>query len=73
MGEAILSAGGNSLDIKHKHNTIRELKQRERQERIALDWQNNNSARASRFLVHFFVVTARLRRERKTKAFVFFS
>ena len=30
---------------------------------IDLDWQNNNSARASRFLVHFFAVTAWLRRE----------
>ena len=30
---------------------------------IGLDWQNNNFARASRFLVHFFAVTARLRRE----------
>ena len=34
---------------------------------IGLDWQNNNSARASRFFVHFFAVTARprarLRRE----------
>ena len=29
----------------------------------ALDWQNNNSARASRFFVHFFVVAARLPRE----------
>ena len=28
-----------------------------------IDWQNNNSARASRFFVHFFPVTARLRRE----------
>ena len=28
-----------------------------------LDWQNNNFARASRFFVHFFAVTARLRRE----------
>ena len=27
------------------------------------DWQNNNFARASRFFVHFFAVTARLRRE----------
>ena len=26
---------------------------------IGLDWQNNNFARASRFFVHFFVVTAR--------------
>ena len=30
---------------------------------IGLDKQNNNFARASRFFVHFFVVTARLRRE----------
>ena len=30
---------------------------------IGLDWQDNNFARASRFLVHFFAVTARLRRE----------
>ena len=30
---------------------------------IGLDWQNNNFARASRFFVHFFAVTARLRRE----------
>ena len=30
---------------------------------IALDWQNNNFARASRFFVHFFAVVARLRRE----------
>ena len=27
---------------------------------IGLDWRNNNSARASRFFVHFFAVTARL-------------
>ena len=30
---------------------------------IALDWQNNNFARASRFFVHFFAVAARLHRE----------
>ena len=30
---------------------------------IGLDWQNNNSARASRFFVHFFAVVARLQRE----------
>ena len=28
-----------------------------------LDWQNNNSASASRFFVHFFAVTARPQRE----------
>ena len=31
------------------------------QESEMFDKQNNNSARASRFLVHFFAVTARLR------------
>ena len=42
----------------------RELKQRYRRRQHAwqkskgLDWQNNNSARASRFFVHFFAVTA---------------
>ena len=30
---------------------------------IVLDWQNDNSSRASRFFVHYFGVTARLRRE----------
>ena len=30
---------------------------------IGLDWQNNNSAHASRFIVHFFAFTARLRRK----------
>ena len=30
---------------------------------VGLDWQNNNFARVSRFFVHFFPVTARLRRE----------
>ena len=28
---------------------------------IGFDWQRNNSARASRFFVHFFAVTAWLR------------
>ena len=30
---------------------------------IGLDWKNNSSARASRFFVNFFAVTARLQRE----------
>ena len=30
---------------------------------MGLDWQNNNFARASRFLVHFFAYAARLQRE----------
>ena len=32
-------------------------------EEIDLKWQNNNPTRASRLLVHFFAVTARLRCE----------
>ena len=32
------------------------------QKAIGLGWQNNNFARESRFFVHFFAVTARLRR-----------
>ena len=34
---------------------------------IGLDWQNNNFAGASPFFVHFFAVTARLRRENALK------
>ena len=30
---------------------------------LVLDWQNNNLARAARFFVHFFAVTAQLRRK----------
>ena len=30
---------------------------------IGSDWQNHNFARASRFFVHFFALTARLQRE----------
>ena len=30
---------------------------------IGLDWQDNNSARVSRFFVHFLAVVARLRRK----------
>ena len=47
----------------------RVLKQRPRrrqqrwQKTICLDWKNNNFARPSRFFVHFFAVSARLRRE----------
>ena len=32
---------------------------------IGLDWQNNNFARATRFFVHFFAVTERLRRSER--------
>ena len=30
---------------------------------IGLNWQNNNTVRASRFFVHFFTFIARLQRE----------
>ena len=39
-------------------------RQRERNKKaIGVDWQNNNLARESRLLVHFYAVVARLRRE----------
>ena len=38
-------------------------RQRERHKSTRFNQQNNNFARASRFFVHFFAVTARLRRE----------
>ena len=41
----------------------RRQRQRGRQKSSRLNRQNNNSARASRFFVHFFAVTARLRGE----------
>ena len=41
----------------------RRRRQRERQKSNWLNKQNNNSARAPRFFVHFFTVTARLRGE----------
>ena len=41
----------------------RRRRQRERPKSNKLNRQNNNNARASRFFVHFFAVTARLRRE----------
>ena len=52
--------------------TNRELKQRRRRRKQEqqpsnrfIDWQNNNFARASRFFVHFFAVTAQLRRSER--------
>ena len=41
----------------------RRRRQRERHKSNRFNWQNNNFARVSRFFVHFFAVTARLRRE----------
>ena len=48
----LLSSSNDNGDVSEKGKT-----------RLGLDWPNNNSARASRFFVHFFAVTARLRRE----------
>ena len=39
---------------------LRQRRQRKRQKSNRLNWQNNNSTRASRFFAHFFAVTARL-------------
>ena len=41
----------------------RRRRQRERRKNNTFNNQNDNFARASRFFVHFFAVTARLRRE----------
>ena len=42
----------------------RRRRQRERHKSSRFNNQNNNFARASRFFVHFFAVTAQLRREK---------
>ena len=42
---------------------LRRQRQGERQKSNRFNEQNNNSARASRFLLHFFAVPAQLRRE----------
>ena len=42
---------------------LRRRRQQERPKSNRFDEQNNNSARASRFFVHFFAVPAQLRRE----------
>ena len=61
----ILKSGRGRL----REMVIRELKQRRRrrqpgrQKSNRFITQNNNFARGSRFLVHFFTVLARLRRE----------
>ena len=36
---------------------------KKKKKKKGLDWQNNNSASASRFFVHFFAVTARPQRQ----------
>ena len=50
---------GHIRDLKIR----RQRRRRERQKSNRFSNQNNNFARASRFFVHFFAVTARLRRE----------
>ena len=55
-----------SLDLKvptRDLTKLRRRRQRERQKSNGFNEQNNNSARASRFFVHFFAVPAQLRRE----------
>ena len=42
---------------------LRRRRQRESQKSNIFNERNNNSARASRFFVHFFAVPAQLRRE----------
>ena len=42
---------------------LRRRQQAERQKSNRFNEQNNNSPRASRFLVHFFAVPAQLQRE----------
>ena len=50
----------------------RRRRQRELQKSIRLNRQNNTSARASRFFVHFFTITARLRRQNAYFYFTFY-
>ena len=52
----------NRLDIRELMQTQRR-RQRNLQKRRGLDLQNNNSARSSRFFVHFFAVVASIRHE----------
>ena len=62
-----LDAPGSTAQLEAE--ATRELKQRprrrqrDRQKSNRFRLANNNSARASRFLIHFFAVVARLRRE----------
>ena len=56
-----LSLGSFSNDDGDSNQNVKQSK--------GLDWQNNNFARASLFFVHFFAVTARLRREKSLISF----
>ena len=55
-----LKVSANNKELKQRRR--RRRRQRERQKGNRLDQQNNNSARASRFFVHFLGVVARLQR-----------
>ena len=55
-----LKVSANNKELKQRRR--RRRRQRERQKGNRLDQQNNNSARASRFLVHFLGLVARLQR-----------
>ena len=52
IGEKLGSLSNDDGDVNENGKKIK-----------GLDWQNNNSASASRFFVHFFAVTARPQRE----------
>ena len=55
-------ANNKELKQRRRRRRRRRRRQRERQKGNRLDQQNNNSARASRFFVHFLGVVARLQR-----------
>ena len=61
-----LKVSANNKELKQwrrrRRQRRRRRRQRERQKGNRLDQQNNNSARASRFFVHFLGVVARLQR-----------
>ena len=57
-----LKVSANNKELKQRGR--RRRRRRERQKGNRLDQQNNNSARASRFFVHFLGVVARLQRFR---------
>ena len=52
IGEKLGSLSNDDGDVNENGKKIK-----------GLDWQNNNSAGASRFFVHFFAVTERPQRE----------
>ena len=51
------------LDKFRTQSKVRRQRERQEKETIGLQDKTDNFARASRFFVHFFVNTARLRRE----------